>query len=598
MSNKPEKINRSDINSHKVNEDLLNELRELFSKAEEQKERYDFTWNGKAKAYFEAAVPTTKTFRPQPEESLDFENSENLFITGDNLDALKLLQESYLGKIDLIYIDPPYNTGKDFVYYDNFKKSKKAADLAEGVVDEEGNRLIKNDSSSGRYHSDWLTMMYPRLKLARNLLSDNGVLFVSIDDNEQANLKLMMDEIFGENNFLADIIWERSFAPINLKKNFSESHDYILVYAKNIDLAETNGLTRSEDTDSRYTNPDNDPRGAWSSSDISVGPAIESNVYPIKTPSGRTVMPPSGRSWSLSEKAYLERLSDNRIWFGVNGDNVPRIKRFKSDLKKSGITPMTIWKHADVGHSQSATQYLANLMGGKKYFTYPKPVKLIERIVDLYTKSDSIILDFFAGSGTTAEAVMSKNNSDGGNRKYIIVQLDEKLNDQSDGKKDGYSTIDQISRQRIRFASKKLGDTSGFRTLKVDNTGLREDIFKTAGEIKQSDLLNDIENQSDNRSDYELLYNVLVDGAFEYNRQITIDMINNEKIIKYDYFGELSGVVAYFGRNLTNELTRQIATLKPLIVVFKESTFDKSSEKVNVSEQFRIISPDTKIKVI
>ncbi|MGO3614034.1 MAG: site-specific DNA-methyltransferase [Leuconostoc mesenteroides] len=610
MTDTPESVNLSDVSLRKVDTELLNELRDLFARAEDQKERYDFTWNGKAKAYFEAATPTTKTLRPQPEESYiyadddykekvnTFNDSENLFITGDNLDALKLLQESYLGKIDMIYIDPPYNTGKDFVYHDNFKSTQKDTDVAEGSVDEDGNRLVKNEKNSGRYHSDWLSMMYPRLKLARNLLSDSGVIFVSIDDNEQANLKLLMDGVFGEANFLATIIWERAYAPINLMKNFSVSHDYLVGFAKNINLVETNGITRGQEADGRYKNPDNDPRGDWKSSDLSVGPAVASNIYQITTPSGRIVEPPAGRSWRLSEKAFSERLADNRIWFGTSGNNVPSMKRFKSELRKSGITPMTIWKHNDVGHSQSATQYLADLMGGKKYFDYPKPVALIERIVDLYSKQDSIILDFFAGSATTAESVMSKNNSDEGNRKYVIVQLGEKLNEHSDAKKDGYSTIDQISRERIRRAAKKLGDTSGFRALKVDKTGLKEDVFKTAGELTQENLQLDVDNQADVRSDYDLLYDVLVDGALEYNRQIATETISNEPIIKYDYLGELSGVIAYFGDNLTNELTREIAKLKPLIAVFKESTFNNSSDKVNVLEQFRVISPETKVKVI
>ena len=610
MTDTPESVNLSDASSRKVDTELLNELRDLFARAEDQKERYDFTWNGKAKAYFEAATPTTKTLRPQPEESYiyadddykekvnTFNDSENLFITGDNLEALKLLQESYLGKIDMIYIDPPYNTGKDFVYHDNFKSTQKDTDVAEGSVDEDGNRLVKNDKNSGRYHSDWLSMMYPRLKLARNLLSDSGVIFVSIDDNEQANLKLLMDGVFGEANFLATIIWERAYAPINLMKNFSVSHDYLVGFAKNINLVETNGITRGQEADGRYKNPDNDPRGDWKSSDLSVGPAVASNIYQITTPSGRIVEPPAGRSWSLSEKAFSERLADNRIWFGTSGNNVPSMKRFKSELRKSGITPMTIWKHNDVGHSQSATQYLADLMGGKKYFDYPKPVALIERIVDLYSKQDSIILDFFAGSATTAESVMSKNNSDEGNRKYVIVQLGEKLNEHSDAKKDGYSTIDQISRERIRRAAKKLGDTSGLRALKVDKSVHKEDVFKTAGELTQESLQLDVDNQAVARSDYDLLYDVLVDGALEYNRQIATETINNEPIIKYDYLGELSGVIAYFGDNLTNELTREIAKLKPLIAVFKESTFNKSSDKVNVLEQFRVISPETKVKVI
>lgn len=597
MTEKPEKINLSDINSRKVDNNLLNELRNLFERAENQKERYDFTWNGKTKAYFEAASPTTKTLCPQPEESMDFKNSDNLFITGDNLEVLKLLQESYLGKIDMIYIDPPYNTGKDFIYHDNFRKNKKDADLAEGNVNEEGDRLIKNEKSSGRYHSDWLTMMYPRLKLARNLLSDTGVIFVSVDDNEQANLKLLMDEVFGEDNFLADVIWERAYAPINLKKNFSENHDYILTYCRNSSVIKSNGLERTGSADSLYKNPDNDPRGVWQSDNFSVGPAVEKNIYRIITPSGKSVFPPNGRSWLLSQERFQEYLDDNRIWFGSDGSGVPRIKRFLSEVKQT-TTPMTIWKYQDVGHSQSASQELKKLFSGRSYFTYPKPVSLIKRIVELYSNKESTILDFFAGSATTAEAIMRKNYEDGGQRKYIMVQLDEMINDKSEAHESGYKTIDQISRERIRRAAKNIDDTSGFRALKVDKTRLNENIFKTVNELKQEDLLSDIDNQLDDRSNYALLYDVLIDSALEFNKPIVHEIINGEDIIKYDYFGEASGVIAYFDNDLTDNLIQKIADLKPLIAVFKESTFNKSAQKVNVLEQFRVISPDTKVKVI
>ncbi|EJE19243.1 site-specific DNA-methyltransferase [Staphylococcus epidermidis] len=597
MTEKPEKINLSDINKRKVDNNLLNELRNLFKHSENQKERYNFTWNGKTKAYFEAASPTTKTLSPQPEESMDFKNSDNLFITGDNLEVLKLLQESYLDKIDIIYIDPPYNTGKDFIYHDNFKKNKKDADLAEGNVNEEGNQLIKNEKSSGRYHSDWLTMMYPRLKLARNLLSDTGVIFVSVDDNEQANLKLLMDEVFGEDNFLANVIWERAYAPINLKKNFSENHDYILTYCRNSNIIKSNGLERTESADSLYKNPDNDPRGVWQSDNLSVGPAVEKNVYEIITPSGKSVFPPNGRSWLLSQERFQEYLDDNRIWFGSDDSGVPRIKRFLSEVKQT-TTPMTIWKYQDVGHSQSASQELKKLFSGKSYFTYPKPVSLIKRIIELYSNKESTILDFFAGSSTTAEAIMKKNNEDGGHRKYIMVQLDEMINDKSKAHGSDYKTIDQISRERIRRAAKKLDDTSGFRALKVDKTRLNENIFKTANDLNQEDLLFDIDNQLENRSDYDLLYDILIDSALEFNKKIEHESISGENIIKYDYSNEMSGIVAYFDNNLTDTLIQKIAKLKPLIAVFKESTFNKSAQKVNVLEQFRIISPDTKVKVI
>ncbi|ELP9896867.1 site-specific DNA-methyltransferase [Listeria monocytogenes] len=610
MSDRPEKINLSDVHSRQVDTDLLNELRELFVKAEEQKERYDFTWNGKAKAYFEAAAPTTKTLRAQPEESVNFEGSENLFITGDNLEALKLLQESYLGKIDMIYIDPPYNTGKDFVYQDNFKKTQKENDLSEGSIDEDGDRLVKNEKSNGRYHSDWLTMMYPRLKLARNLLSDSGIIFVSIDDNEQTNLKLLMDEIFGEANFMSNLIWEnKEGGGKSDSKFFRNKHEYILTYSKNIRNATVNGVNIGNEERYRLKDEFFDTRGPYYLQKLGMGSIQYSKSldYGINAPDGTIIYPADNNKgkqavwrWGIEkynwgrDNGYIQIKKDsNNIWTiytkqYLNADN-------EGNIFKRTIQPIAV---IDKFSTTQANKSLSELFEGYSLFSYSKPVELLSYLQEISTPSDGIILDFFAGSGSTAHAVMQLNAKDDGNRKFIVATLDEETPGNSEARKAGYATIDQISRERIRRAAEKIGDTSGFRTLKVDSTGLKEDVFKTAGELDQVDLLQDIDNHSDNRSDYDLLYDVLVDGALEYNRPITIDTMNDEQIIKYDYLGELSGVVCYFGENLTDELTRQIAILKPLLAVFKESTFDKSAQKVNVMEQFRIISPDTKVKVI
>ncbi|HAB8365808.1 TPA_asm: site-specific DNA-methyltransferase [Listeria monocytogenes] len=610
MSDRPEKINLSDVHSRQVDTDLLNELRDLFVKAEEQKERYDFTWNGKAKAYFEAAAPTTKTLRAQPEESVNFEGSENLFITGDNLEALKLLQESYLGKIDMIYIDPPYNTGKDFVYQDNFKKTKKENDLSEGILDEEGDRLVKNEKSNGRYHSDWLTMMYPRLKLARNLLSDSGIIFVSIDDNEQTNLKLLMDEIFGEANFMSNLIWEnKEGGGKSDSKFFRNKHEYILTYSKNIRNATVNGVNIGNEERYRLKDEFFDTRGPYYLQKLGMGSIQYSKSldYGINAPDGTIIYPADNNKgkqavwrWGIEkynwgrDNGYIQIKKDsNNIWTiytkqYLNADN-------EGNIFKRTIQPIAV---IDKFSTTQANKSLSELFEGYSLFSYSKPVELLSYLQEISTPSDGIILDFFAGSGSTAHAVMQLNAKDDGNRKFIVATLDEETPGNSEARKAGYATIDQISRERIRRAAEKIDDTSGFRALKVDSTGLKEDVFKTAGELDQVDLLQDIDNHSDNRSDYDLLYDVLVDGALEYNRPITIDTMNDEQIIKYDYLGELSGVVCYFGENLTDELTRQIAILKPLLAVFKESTFDKSAQKVNVMEQFRIISPDTKVKVI
>ena len=426
------------------------------------KEGYELKFLGKSYAKYLSSLETETYISPDSchNEKDENKNSENLYIVGDNLDALKHMLGSYSGKIKCIYIDPPYNTGTDgFVYPDNFQFNKE--DLSEkiGITEEEAGRILELAGKST--HSAWMTFMYPRLTLARDLLSDDGVIFISIDDNEQMNLRLMCDEIFGEENFLSNIIWERAFAPINLMKHFSRSHDFVLAYAKNIDKAICKGIKRSDDADSRYNNPDNDPRGPWSSSDISVGPAVESNIYPIKTPSGRIVEPPAGRSWSLSENAFSERLQDNRIWFGEDGNGVPRIKRFLSELRKDGITPMTIWKYEDVGHSQSATKALKDLFDNQMFFDYPKPVPLIERLVSLYDDENMIILDFFSGSSTTADAVMQLNAEDGGSRKYIMVQLPEKIEENKPGYKAGYRSIDEIGIARIEKAAEKIKKETG-----------------------------------------------------------------------------------------------------------------------------------------
>lgn len=442
---------------------------------DELKDGYQLNFIGKDYARRQAGeMPSTVIVPDEIQNNGEGKNSKNLFFTGDNLEVLRHLQTNYAGKVDVIYIDPPYNTGQDdFAYPDSFEYSDDKLKDMFGLDDERVERLKSIQGKSS--HSAWLTFMYPRLQLAKRMLKRDGVIFISVDDNEDGNLKEICDEIFGESNFLAQVVWERAYAPINLKKNFSPSHDYMLVYGRDANVIETNGIARNNTSDDRYQNPDNDPRGPWSSSDISVGPAIQANIYPVTTPSGRVVEPPAGRSWRLSQKAFYERLADNRIWFGADGNGVPRIKRFKSELKKTGITPMTIWKYKDVGHSQEATQKLQELMGGKKYFTYPKPVKLVQRAIQLYSNEDSIILDFFAGSATTAEAVMKQNMDDGGHRRFIMVQLPEKTyktNEDGtpklkDGRmiptkggrsalEDGYMSIDEISRERIRRAAAKI----------------------------------------------------------------------------------------------------------------------------------------------
>ena len=568
-------------------------LRQLLgdNAVEDADEMYQFTWPGKQEARREAARPTTKTLRPVVEDSVDWDNTQNLYIEGDNLEVLKLLQKSYMGKVKMIYIDPPYNTGNDFVYDDDFAASQDDYDLFAGNIDELGNRYRKNTETNGRFHSDWCSMMYSRLMVARSLLTEDGVIFISIDDNEQKNLKNICDEIYGSTNFLAQVIWERAFSPINLMKHFSPSHDYILVYAKNGENAVCNGIKRSEEANDRYSNPDNDPRGVWSSSDISVGPAIQENVYTITTPSGREVEPPAGRSWRLSRKAFRERLQDNRIWFGPDGNGVPRIKRFLSELRKTGVTPMTIWKHTEVDHSQGATQKLAKLFDGKKYFDYPKPVTLIQRCISLYSNKDSLILDFFSGSSTTAHAVMQLNAEDGGKRKYIMVQLPEETPEDSEARKAGYNTIPEIAKERIRRAGKKIKEESPLTTQNLD-TGFRvfrladsnfEEVKKAPEEYDQSQLDLFLNNVKSDRTDLDLLFGAML----SWGVQLSLPMTSEEVDGKMIYSVNDGDLVACFADDITENIVKAMADKQPLRVLFRDSCFARDDAKINVFETLK-----------
>ena len=573
-----------------VNFDVLRQL--LGDNAvEDAPEAYEFNWVGKQAARAEVLEPTKKTLRPVKEDSVDWDNTQNLYIEGDNLEVLKLLQKSYLGKVKMIYIDPPYNTGNDFVYHDDFAMSADEYAEASGSVDELGNKYIKNMDSNGRFHSDWCSMIYSRLMVARTLLSEDGVIFISIDDNEQKNLKNLCDEVFGCNNFLAQVVWERAFSPINLMKHFSPSHDYILCYANDVSKAVCHGIGRSDEANDRYSNPDNDPRGVWSSSDISVGPPVQENIYTITTPSGRNVEPPAGRSWSLSRKAFRERLEDNRIWFGPNGDNTPRIKRFLSELRKTGITPMTIWKHTEVDHSQGATQKLAKLFDGKKYFDYPKPVTLIERCLQLYSDKDSIILDFFSGSGTTAHAVMQLNAEDGGNRQYIMVQLPEETPEDSEARKAGYNTIPEIAKERIRRAGKKIKEESplttadldtGFRVFRLDE-GNYEDVKRSPKEFKQDQLDLFLNNIKADRNDLDLLFGCMLDWGVQLSLPMTQEVVDGKTI----YTVNDGDLVACFAENVSEDVVKAMAEKMPLRVIFRDSCFAQDADKINIYETFK-----------
>lgn len=574
------------VTEGKIDFDVLRTV--LGDEVDDSKEKYQFTWHGKSASIKLAQSPSTATLRPDKKSSKNWDTTENLYIEGDNLEALKQLQKTYYGKIKMIYIDPPYNTGNDFVYHDDFKNS----------IDnykEQTNQINKsNPETNGRYHTDWLNMMYSRLLLSKNLLKEDGVIFISIDDHEQSNLKELCNEVFGEGNFLAQVVWERAYSPINLMKHFSPSHDYILCYAKNINCAVCNGIARSDEANERYSNPDNDPRGLWKPSDLSVGPAVQENIYPIITPSGRVVEPPAGRSWSLSEKAFSERLQDNRIWFGLNGNNVPSMKRFLSELKKSGVTPMTIWKYTEVDHSQGATQKLAKLFDGKKYFDYPKPVLLLKRCVQLYTQDNDIILDFFSGSATTAHAVMELNKEDDGHRKFIMVQLPELCDEKSEAYKDGYKNICEIGKERIRRAGEQIeaewekehpSDTLfsddekfttdiGFKVFKLDSTNIRP--WDSESEMNPDDLFSLTDVFKPDRSKEDILYEIMLKyGIFDMSAEEV--EINGKTMYRV---GKRYMIVC-LEDEITPEDVKAIAELSPRSVVFKESGFENDNDKIN-----------------
>ena len=532
--------------------------------------------------------------------SVDFKNTENIYIEGDNLEVLKLLQETYLGKIKMIYIDPPYNTGSDLIYEDSFKQSLDEYLENSGQFDTEGNRLLRNVDSNGRFHTDWLNMIYPRLKIAKDLLTDDGVIFISIDDNEQENLKKCCDEIFGTQNFIAQLIWERAFSPKNDARFISNSHDYILMYVKNIMEFTIGRLPRTEEANARYSNPDNDPRGVWMSSDISVKTYNAECDYPITTPSGRVVEPPAGRCWSLSKKAFLERLQDNRIWFGPDGNGVPRIKRFLTDLKHQGMAPTSIMFFKDVGHSQEGAQEVSKLMDGG-FFSGPKPQRLMKRLLTLSNlKSDSIVLDFFSGSASTAHAVMQLNAEDDGHRKFIMVQLPETTGEKSEAYKAGYPNICEIGKERIRRAAKKIAEEhpdakfdGGFRVLKCDSSNMK-DVYYNPDQYEPSLFSKLEDNIKEDRTPEDLLFQVMLDLGVLLSGKIEETTIAGKKVFNV----EDNYLIACFDEDITEETITAIAKQKPYYFVMRDSSMANDSVATNFEQIFAAYSPDTVRKIL
>lgn len=577
---------------------------------EGQQERYQFTWPGKREAMRIANTPTNMTLRPDRESSVDFDNTGNLYIEGDNLEVLKILREDYLGKVKMIYIDPPYNTGNDFVYEDDFSQTSGEFRGKSGMFDEDGNMILQNyevnSESNGRFHTDWLNMIYPRLKVARDLLTEDGVIFISIDDNEVENLRKVCDEVFGGRNFIAQLIWERAYSPKNDARFISNSHDYVIMFAKNIDNYVIGRLDRTDEANARYQNPDNDPRGVWKPSDLSVKTYNAECDYPITTPTGRIIEPPAGRCWRLSKKAFFERLQDNRIWFGSDGNSVPCIKRFLTELKYDGMAPTSILFYKEVGHSQEGAKEVVSLFGDKGVFDGPKPVRLLQRLITLANlKDDSIVLDFFSGSATTAHALMKTNLEKGTDRKFILVQLPEKV---SDKKKDqGYGTICEIGKERIRRAGKMILEELatkkaenglfdkeseptrldvGFRVLKLDTSNM-QDVYYTPEDSSAATLFDD--NVKPDRTPEDLLFQVMLEYNLPLSAKIERKTIAGKEVfsVNDDY------LIACFDENVNETVITEVAKRKPLYFIMRDSSLSSDQVADNFEQIFNAYSKDT-----
>lgn len=602
-------VKRNGKVEHAIDFDVLRqELSD--SIVEGREERYQFTWPDKKKAMLAANAPITATLRPVVADSVGKDgtpggfDSENLYIEGDNLEVLKLLQETYLGKVKMIYIDPPYNTGNDFVYEDNFAQS--AADYMDnsGQYDEEGNRLVTNTESNGRFHTDWLNMIYPRLKIAKDLLADDGVVFISIDDSEQGNLKKICDDIFGECNFVNTVIWEKRYSPQNAVQWFSENHDFILVYAKNKMIWHPQLLERTDEMNARYTNRDNDPRGPWKAVDSTAqgGHGTKSQFYVLKAPNGKEHHLTSGRCWLYTEKVMAEMIADNRIWFGENGNNVPAIKRFLTEVKQ-GVACQTIWKYEDVGHSQDGKKELKALFPETVPFDTPKPTKLLKRMLKITSEPDFICLDFFSGSATTAHAVMKLNAEDGGHRKFIMVQLPEKTDEKSEAYKAGYKNICEIGKERIRRAGRKIKEDAGlaapadldigFRCLRLDESNMKP-VYYTPDEVGQQDLFSLVDNVKEDRTPEDLLFQVMLDLGVLLSSPIEVKEIAGKKV-----FNVADGfLLACFDHDVTEETVKAIAQMKPYYAVFRDSSMANDSVATNFDQIFETYSPETVRKVL
>jgi adenine-specific DNA-methyltransferase len=600
------------------------------SLVEGPQERYQLNWPGKREALLTANAPIAKTLRPCRAESVDFDTTQNLYIEGDNLDALKLLQETYLGKVKMIYIDPPYNTGNDFIYHDKFNIEKNIFDFQSGVRDEEGYRLTdqeplrQNSESNGRFHSDWLSMIYPRLKLARNLLSDDGVIFISIDDVEMLNLSKVCQEIFGEENFICNFLWKsRQTTDSRKSTKVSTDHEYILSYAKCI----TNFSLQGKDIDkTKYKNPDNDPRGPWASIDLSVQATKDqrpNQFYEITDPkTGHNYPANPQRVWSKCKDVVNKMIEENRIIFPSEITGRPREKKFLADLR-SEQTGFSSWLNStEVGYTTNGTRDFSDLFE-ERIFDFPKSVSLIKTLIYQATNNESIVLDFFSGSSTTAYALMKLNSEDNGNRRFISVQLPELTNEQSIAYKTGHKTIAEIGKERIRRAGKKIKAENadkagidqldiGFRVLKVDSSNMK-DVYYTPDKLMQGDLEQFTDNIRDDSTPEDLLFQVLLDWGVDLTLPITVERMKVEGERMMDeqrdenssfrkefqvFFVDDNALAACFDADINEAFVKELAARHPMRVVFRDAGFASDSVKINIEQIFKLISPATEIKTL
>ena len=592
-----EAINANGVLSKAVDFDKLRQELESVI-VDGPRERYGLDWPGKREAILISNLPIAKTLRPYRDESINFDTTKNLYIEGDNLDGLKLIQETYLNKIKIMFVDPPYNTGQDFLYDDNFEEDLSDYLQKSNQKDELGSRLTSNTESNGRFHSDWLSMIYPRLKLARNLLQEDGVIFITISDGEVGNLRKVCDEIFGAANFVANIVWQKKYTRSNDAKWFSDNHDHLICFAKNKEAFRINSLPRNEEQLAAYTNPDRHPKGRWKATPLHAKSGT--NATPFTFRNGIKWTPPVGTYRRFNDDT-MRRLDEGaEIWFGTDGLQVPSRKSFLSEIK-DGVVPVTIWPYEEVGHNHEANSELKLLeMGG--LFDNPKPTRLVKRAIFLAgsTAKNDTVLDFFSGSSTTAHSVMSLNAEDGGKRKFIMIQLPELCDAKSEAFKAGYSTIAEFGRERIRRAGAKIKEESatsdatldiGFRSLKIDSSNMKP-VYYTPDAIKQDDLVAHTDNIKEDRKPEDLLFQVLVDWGVDLALPITQEEIAKKTV----FFVDSNALAACFESNITEELVKELAKRKPLRAVFRDSSYGSDSVKINVEQIFKLLSPSTEIK--